>query len=162
MSRIWTALPQPGPLDQWHPHGVCWWRTPLERNADGHHLIIQTDSIHDDQPARLGCWEWFDDQHDQLIFGVDVFGVVLEWDRGRQYLDVLALPLLPIVRRQGSRWFAITNPDDPDATQHPTPSGFPLPMITSPKLPYPYAPVLRDESSVSVLPVTRMLDDNHV
>lgn len=145
MSRIWAALPLPDPLEQWHPLGVCWWRTSLPRGDDGHQMLIRTDSIHEDQPARLGCWEWFDGLDVQLIHGVDVFAEVFtSVGAGVMYLDVLALPETIVEFGEKGRWRNLTDPTSPEGARYPNPEppyGYPIQL---PPMPFPYAPVVRD------------------
>lgn len=157
MSRLWAALPFPDPLDEGRPApaGACWWRLLLPRNGDGHHLIIRTDAreLHGGDgrprpttPPRLGCWEWFDGLDVQLIGGVDVFDVCLEWDRGSQYLDVLAIPIALFTTKG---WANLTSPEDQDQ-RHPSGFGHPLHM---PAMPFDYSPyVVGSPSGAALLP----------
>lgn len=147
MSRIWAALPLPDPLDQWHPLGACWWRTPLPENEDRHRLIVRTDQIHDDTPARLGCWEWFDGLDVQLIHGVDVFGEVTGGaGGGAMWLDVLALPeaIAGAFGEHWQRWRNLTDPTSPDSARHPGHESAGGYGITLPPRPFPYSPRVRD------------------
>ncbi|AKF14918.1 hypothetical protein AVT46_gp57 [Mycobacterium phage MOOREtheMARYer] len=148
MSRIWAALPLPDPLDQWHPLGVCWWRRSLPRDdATGHQMIVRTDSCHDDQAPRMGCWEWFDGLDVQLIHGVDVFGEVFSGvGTGVLYLDVLALPetMAEAFGEDVKRWRNLTDPTSPEGARwpgHDEPHAYPIKL---PPAPFPYAPRVRD------------------
>lgn len=113
MSRIWAALPLlDDPLD---PNGpripapACWWSHPLLKNEDGNHLILRTDTTTDYQAARLGCWEWFDGDQAQLIYGVDVFRVNFCYNGARlPHIDVLALD----VPTRSLGWSNLTEPGD--------------------------------------------------
>ncbi|QBP30269.1 hypothetical protein KDW77_gp55 [Mycobacterium phage Pinnie] len=147
MSRIWAALPLPNPLDQWHPLGVCWWRSPLPRGDDGHQMIVRTDSVHDDQPARLGCWEWFDGLDVQLIHGVDVYGEVFSSvGAGVMYLDVLALPeaIAGAFGEHATRWHNLTDPTSSDGARYPDDDEPRAYRVKLPPMPFPYAPAVRD------------------
>jgi hypothetical protein len=126
VSRIWAALPLPDPLDQWHPLGACWWRRSLPADGDHNRLIIRTDQLRDDEAPRLGSWEWFDGQHVQAVFGVDVFGVAFSGNGAVFYLDVLALPeWIAEFGDQAKRWRNLTDPTSPDAARYPgDPSDF--------------------------------------
>lgn len=145
MSRIWAALPLPDPMDQWHPLGACWWRRSLPHNDDGHQLIVRTDQLRDDEPARLGSWEWFDGLHVQAVFGVDVFGVAISGNAaGLMVLDVLALPeWITEFGDDAKRWRNLTDPTSPDSARYPgDPADF-GPMWL-PVQPFDYAPRVTD------------------
>lgn len=138
-------MPLPDPLDQWHPLGACWWRRSLPADDNQNRLIVRTDSVHEDQPARLGCWEWFDGQHVQAIFGVDVFGVAITGHgAGAMNLDVLALPeWITEFGDQARRWRNLTDPTSADSARYPEPAdGFAAMWL--PARQYPYAPRVRD------------------
>jgi hypothetical protein len=120
VSRIWAALPLPDPLEQWHPLGACWWRRSLPLNDDHNALVVRTDQIHEDQPARLASWEWFDGLHVQAVFGVDVFGVAIAGRGDAMYLDMLALPEFIVeFGDQAQRWRNLTDPTSPDSARYP-------------------------------------------
>lgn len=148
MSRIWAALPLLGPLDPnapTVPPAARWWRHPTPKNADGYNLLIRTDTTTDYREARLGSWEWFDGLHEQLIFGVDVFGVNHCFDGARSHIDVLALN--PPTSSLG--WSHLSEPGE--GYRHDC--GFVVPASAFAGKPYTMAPVQTGAGSVGAFPV---------
>src|SRR5689334_18999078 len=89
MSRIWSALPQLGPLDQPPiPHDACWWRLTLRRSDDHPQLVVRYNNA-DPEKSRLVSWEFVDGDDKQLVMPIDVSRVQVSQRGTAVYLDVV-------------------------------------------------------------------------